>query len=70
MKEISYYGMALRAILREAGDDRLNDSEFINARVEKASEAYEKMRLNGHTPYSALEGAWNTLVEGIFNKEK
>ncbi len=69
MKEISYYKTALRAMLREAGDARLNDGEFIDARVEKASAAYEKMRLEGHDPYSALEGAWDALVEGIFKKE-
>lgn len=68
MKEISYYKSGLRAMLREAGDERLNDEEFIDARVEKACATAEQMRLEGHDPQSSLEVAWNVLVEGIFKE--
>ena len=63
--DISYFRLSLMDFLRESHPERLNDSRFIIARTEAATEAYEQAILNGDTSIEAAEQANAALFRGL-----
>ena len=61
----NYYSNYLTGELRKKRDERLFDEQFINDRVEQASEEWERQRRAGVSPFSAQELAMKALLEGL-----
>ena len=61
----NYYSNYLKVELRKMRDKRLFDEQFINERVEQASEEWERQRRAGISPFSAQELAMKVLLEGV-----
>lgn len=61
----NYYSNYLKGELRKKRDERLFDEQFINERVEQASEEWERQRRAGASPFSAQELAMKVLLEGV-----
>lgn len=61
----NYYSNYLKGELRKMRDERLFDEQFINERVEQASEEWERQRRAGLSPFSAQELAMKVLLEGL-----
>ena len=61
----SMWSMQLKQYLQNIGDERQNDVEFINGRVDSAAEAYEDARHQGMDPNQALEVAHTTLMKEL-----
>lgn len=63
----SMWSMQLKQHLQDIGDERQNDVEFINGRVDSAAASFEDARHQGMDPNQALEVAHATLMEGFNN---
>lgn len=63
--DANYYSSYLKAYLTDAGDDRIDDDDFISARADAASEEYEVQRRAGVSPACAQELAMAVLMEGF-----
>lgn len=63
--ELSYYGLYLLSYLRESHPDKAGDAAFVEERAERAAEAFEQARREGHTPEGAHELAMSALLEGL-----
>lgn len=61
----SKWSMQLKQYLHDIGDERQNDVEFINDRVDIASAAFEDARHQGMDPNQAMEVAHAALMEGF-----
>ncbi len=56
-------------MLKQEGDERYKDAEFVNGRAEIAAAEYENRRKEGLDVFSALEYAKNTLTEGVVKQD-
>ena len=63
--DANYYSSYLRAYLTDAGDARKDDEDFITARADAASEAFEGNRRSGVPAACAQEMAMAVLMEGL-----
>ena len=63
----SKWSMLLKQYLQDIGDERQNDVEFINGRVDIAAAACEDARRQGMTVDQAMEVAHAALMEGFNN---
>ncbi len=63
--ELSYYRLTLLAFLKESHPEKMNDTSFIKARSETASQAYSDAIDNGFAIPLAVEMANETLFEGL-----
>lgn len=61
----NYYTTYLKAYLTDAGDARKDDEDFITARADAASEAFEDNRRSGVPAACAQEMAMSVLMEGL-----
>ena len=61
----NYYSTYLKSVLRQCGDARLTDAEFISTRSDRASEEYESRRRGGMSVFAAQECAMRVLLDGL-----
>lgn len=61
----SRWALSLKQYLRDTGDERQNDVEFINGRCDLAAVEYETATREGHTVDQAMERAHHVLMEGL-----
>ena len=65
IRDFSYYRLYLLYHLREQGDERATDEDFINTRAESAEKEWEERRRDGLTVDQAQEMAMAVLLEGL-----
>lgn len=63
--QFSYYGLLLKAYLRDNFPDKANDDSFIRSRAKEAAETYSSAILEGHSHDKAGEKASGTLFNGL-----
>ena len=63
--DANYYSCYLKAYLTDTGDARKDDDDFISARADAASEAFEDNRRSGVPAACAQELAMSVLMEGF-----
>lgn len=63
----SAWSMELKQHLQDIGDERQNDVDFINGRVDIAAAAAEDARHQGMDPNQAMEVAHAALMEGFMD---
>ena len=63
--EASYYGLYLLKYLKDTGDPRQHDHDFINSRADDAAGAFEVERRAGATVDQAQEVAMKILMDGV-----
>ena len=64
-RELSFYCLYLMYHLREQGDERATDEDFINSRADAAEIEWEERRRDGLTVDQAQEMAMAVLLEGL-----
>lgn len=65
MRDLSYYAMYLKNHLKEVGDPRSADDEFITGRADAAAEEFERARRAGYSVDGAQELAMAVLIDGL-----
>ena len=60
-----YYMMYLRGILIDLGDERANDSDFLEGRADMAAAECETARKEGDSFFVAQERAMHVLLKGL-----
>ncbi|BCG55193.1 MULTISPECIES: DUF1896 family protein [Bacteroidales] len=63
--DFSYYGLYLLDYLRTNKFEQATDTAFIRERADRATETYEKARLEGYPADGAQELAMDTLLCGL-----
>jgi len=63
--EFDYYRLYLQKFLHDAGNDLMNDEEFISSQAELAAEEYENVRRDGASVHVAQESAMAVLMDGL-----
>ena len=63
--EFSYYGLYLQMYLKDIGDPRQDDVDFIDARADAAADEFDSVRRSGATVYQSQEYAMHVLLEGL-----
>lgn len=62
---LSYFTLSLESYLRENFPEKLSDKQFIQTRVDMASNAYSEALLNGYSHAGAGDIASEVLFEGL-----
>jgi hypothetical protein len=65
LPELSYFGLVLKAFLRDSFHEKANDTSLISSRGNQAAETYEAAIRNGSTPVEAEELAREQLFHGL-----
>lgn len=65
MADLSYYVMYLKNHLKEVGDPRSADDDFITGRADAAAEEFERARRAGYSVDGAQELAMAVLIDGL-----
>lgn len=65
MVDLDYYALYLKNHLKEAGDPRQDDDDFITGRADAAAGEYERARRAGYGVDGAQELAMAVLLDGL-----
>lgn len=68
--ELNYYYLYLARELRETGDPRQHDKEYIREKADTASRLYEENRLQGMTVDQAQEVAMRHLMSDLVEEDE